>query len=430
MDKDTLKTKEWLDKRFAEGVKDGEYFAHQPIYGYKKGRTEGRDLIRYMRNLSILVKLSHYNFDSFIDIGGAEGYMPNLVKTAFKADSYTCDLSFEANVRARELFGIDSVGMDLSNLPFKDKAFDAVLCSEVLEHVTNPIQAICELKRITKKVLVITTEAVCYDKLERSLRMMLVDLNEHHCDRNWFLPDDFVFTLGNDIIYENTIYDPRAADKKASPDEARKILSSYAERGTFDRDGIGITVLSSGIQKTERPRISVQDLADIILNTTVSTDYKNNAASRLPLSTKLIESLQCPKCAGNVSMANDTLTCSACGSKYAVRNNVPLMYTDDKDADYLSRKWAMRLSGEFASTYKALLNLIKLFEHSTSSPNIFTKIAARRIMKIEKFAHNCAKVIRQRSFLGLLSYFLMTSKKKVSREIDRIIGRFKKIKSD
>ena len=82
MDKYTQKTKEWLDKRFAEGVKEGAYFAHQPIYGYKRGRTEGRDLIRYLRNLSILTKLSYLKFDSFMDIGGAEGYMPNLVKTA------------------------------------------------------------------------------------------------------------------------------------------------------------------------------------------------------------------------------------------------------------------------------------------------------------------------------------------------------------
>ena len=89
MDKYTQKTKEWLDKRFAEGVREGDYLAHQPIYGYKRGRTEGRDLIRYLRNLSILTKLSHLKFDSFMDIGGAEGYMPNLVKSAFKVDSYT-----------------------------------------------------------------------------------------------------------------------------------------------------------------------------------------------------------------------------------------------------------------------------------------------------------------------------------------------------
>ncbi|MBU4242347.1 MAG: class I SAM-dependent methyltransferase [Nanoarchaeota archaeon] len=45
---------------------------------------------------------------------------------------------------------------DVLNLSFKDKSFDIVLCQEVLEHVSNPVQAISELKRVATKQLIIT----------------------------------------------------------------------------------------------------------------------------------------------------------------------------------------------------------------------------------------------------------------------------------
>ena len=45
---------------------------------------------------------------------------------------------------------------DIHKLPYKDNSFDYVICSEVLEHVENPIKAMQELKRVTKKRLIIT----------------------------------------------------------------------------------------------------------------------------------------------------------------------------------------------------------------------------------------------------------------------------------
>lgn len=48
---------------------------------------------------------------------------------------------------------------DILNLPIDSESFDYVLCTEVLEHVYNPIEAIKELSRICKKggKLIITT---------------------------------------------------------------------------------------------------------------------------------------------------------------------------------------------------------------------------------------------------------------------------------
>lgn len=52
----------------------------------------------------------------------------------------------------------DYIG-DITNLPIENESFDYVLCTEVLEHIFNPIKAINELVRICKKggTIIITT---------------------------------------------------------------------------------------------------------------------------------------------------------------------------------------------------------------------------------------------------------------------------------
>lgn len=40
---------------------------------------------------------------------------------------------------------------DITNIPVESKSFDAVMCTEVFEHLPNPILAIKEFSRITKK---------------------------------------------------------------------------------------------------------------------------------------------------------------------------------------------------------------------------------------------------------------------------------------
>lgn len=430
MDKDTLKTKKWLDKRFAEGVEKGEYFAHQPIYGYKKGRTEGRDLIRYLRNLSILYKISHFSFSNFIDIGGAEGYMTNLVKTIFNVDAYTCDLSFEANLRAKELFGIKSATIDISNLPFKNEAFDIVLCSEVLEHVANPIQAIYELKRIAKKALIITTEAICYDELERRLKMSLVDLSEPHSDRNWFLVDDFIYILGNEVGYENTICNIKSADKKeASFEEVKRILMDYEENHIFTREGIGITVLLSKIQKNDKPLVSKKDLVSIMLELKVDTDYRKDRQEKLTgLDSELIKFLQCPKCSGALNMNSHTVQCVSCNRKYDIRDGVPLIYTKEEDSDDLSKKWNDIYMKEFYHQRKELVKLIRVFKHTKKKANFLTRMIVSRILKLQKFIYNFKEATKSKNVKHVFLYLLNSAKRRISREISRIMHRIKKPK--
>lgn len=89
---------------------------------------------------------------------------------------------------------------DLENLPFEDDCFDAVFCSQVLEHVRSPWQAAAEMARVLKPGghLVITVPFVGYLH------------NEPH-DYHRFTPH------GAQLLLERGGLEPVAVIKSAGP---------------------------------------------------------------------------------------------------------------------------------------------------------------------------------------------------------------------
>lgn len=156
MDVYTQETKIWLDNRFKRCDEHGIYYAHQPIYGFRKGHSAPDLMGRYIRSYQILRALSHLRFDSLVDVGGAEGYTAYLASQLFGVKVRNSDLSEEACRRAEEIFHIESIPADVHDLPFKNNEFHVALCSETLEHVRDVHKAIEELLRVARKAVVIT----------------------------------------------------------------------------------------------------------------------------------------------------------------------------------------------------------------------------------------------------------------------------------
>jgi ubiquinone/menaquinone biosynthesis C-methylase UbiE len=169
MDSYTKKTKLWLDKRFRSYDEDGIYVAHQPIYGFLKGHCEPDVILRYIITFQIMKAFSHLKFNSVLDLGGAEGYKAYIIRNLFNANVINSDLSEEACKRGKEIYDVDSVPADIHNLPFKNKEFDIVLCSETLEHVSNINKAIDELNRVAKKAIIITVPHEPIEDVEKNI---------------------------------------------------------------------------------------------------------------------------------------------------------------------------------------------------------------------------------------------------------------------
>ena len=156
LDTYTEELKRWLNKRFSTCDENGVYIAHQPIYGFRKGPCEPGHISRYIITYRLLEALGHLEFESLLDVGGAEGYKAFLVHKFFNIPVMSTDLSEESCKRANEIFGIESNSSDIHHMPFEDGQFDVVMCSETLEHVTDWKQATSELLRVAKKAVFIT----------------------------------------------------------------------------------------------------------------------------------------------------------------------------------------------------------------------------------------------------------------------------------
>jgi uncharacterized protein YbaR (Trm112 family) len=193
----------WLDQRYLR-AEDGTYFAHEPIYGLEgKEYSEPNPVLRYARIFQVLRFLNRMMpFQSLLDVGGAEGFVSNLARKIFGVRVVNFDLSKEANHRACEIFGLDGVSGVSHELPFKTRAFDVVLCIEVIEHLQAPLQSILELNRVSSKQLIVSSASFCLSQKDRKKRLaaqkkrLAAQRVSFHFDRNYFLKKDFKVLLG------------------------------------------------------------------------------------------------------------------------------------------------------------------------------------------------------------------------------------------
>lgn len=201
MDNYTSDTKEKLEKIFSRNT-EGVYHAHQPIYGYRTSKGSTSCIARYMVTKSILNAINKYNFKTFIDIGGAEGYTANLVRKLFNAQVKSTDLSENACKMANTIFGIDAIHADIHNLPFENNEFDVILCSETIEHVTDYKKAITELLRITKNVLIITVPHESEEMVAQTIKDKVPHGHINYFDIHSL---DYLKDFGYTLKYEKTL---------------------------------------------------------------------------------------------------------------------------------------------------------------------------------------------------------------------------------
>jgi SAM-dependent methyltransferase len=81
--------------------------------------------------------LTTYRTDSYtLDIGAGDGYYRDLFPNSVTVDA---DADRKPDIVA-----------DAHHLPFADETFDVVICTEVLEHLHTPEQAMSEFRRVLK----------------------------------------------------------------------------------------------------------------------------------------------------------------------------------------------------------------------------------------------------------------------------------------
>lgn len=93
-----------------------------------------------------------------LDAGCGEGFITDLIYQNVKNVQITgLEYTEEALEIARKMNeNIQFVQGDVYQMPFEDTAFDIVLCTEVLEHLEKPTEALKELARVSRHTVFLT----------------------------------------------------------------------------------------------------------------------------------------------------------------------------------------------------------------------------------------------------------------------------------
>ncbi|MBN1844852.1 MAG: class I SAM-dependent methyltransferase [Sedimentisphaerales bacterium] len=82
---------------------------------------------------------------TLLDIGCSELFFYQRLKDRYEITLADCDPQHERIQR-----------QDVQHLEYADRSFDIVLCQQVLEHVADPVRALGELQRVTRRQLIIS----------------------------------------------------------------------------------------------------------------------------------------------------------------------------------------------------------------------------------------------------------------------------------
>lgn len=132
--------------------------------------------------------LQRFLIDRFLDalVAETEALHPGKILDAGCGEGFTLEKLRQRAV-GQVLVGVDiqqrAIGLgheihshldmqqgSVYELPFKDDTFDAVICSEVLEHLEDPKKALGELARVTKRYVIITVPNEPFFRLANFLR--------------------------------------------------------------------------------------------------------------------------------------------------------------------------------------------------------------------------------------------------------------------
>ncbi|MBN4049723.1 class I SAM-dependent methyltransferase, partial [Bacteroidales bacterium AH-315-N07] len=125
---------------------------------YKHLDSMARDRVTDLSEISIKYILNNLDQEAktVLDVGCGNGYLiKRIAEKGYECSG--CDLKDDFNHTEFNFYK-----GAIESLPFEDNQFDIVTCCHLIEHLRDLNKAISELKRITKKQLIIVTPCQKY----------------------------------------------------------------------------------------------------------------------------------------------------------------------------------------------------------------------------------------------------------------------------
>lgn len=358
-------TQRWLAERFRTSVADEEARAQRVFddAGQPCGVTPYA-FRRLLRKLKIFRCLEQLEFDTLLDVASGWEHLPYLAHQRYGAEGFYSDMMHDLNL---PLDGIHygkldhAVTLELPVLPFRDGAFDVVVCSEVLEHLVRPVEAIAELMRVARRYLILTSlEALSVTRWQRWLAHHRVDVRIPHVERNFFVMDELRALFGEQLHTENLLHDATLPVRLFEPVPAQRAahaalndtaaleaaLCRAVSAGGHGPGAFGILALKAMpgaplrapdpsadpplarwlIEQTAAEERFVP-VALAVWNVFLTEPWKRpkDPAPDRPVAADLLTRLRCPRCRGALANAGAGARCTACGTVFGGDYGVPIL---------------------------------------------------------------------------------------------------------
>lgn len=209
-------------------------------------------------------------------------------------------------------------------LPFKDKSFDFVIASHVLEHSAEPERFLKELQRVARAGYIETPDAFMerinpyWDhRSEVTVRGGVLEIRKKP---SWIVDPELV------NLYEDRAKPLIAGDVIPSDPFVFHTRFFWKDRIPFrvvNPEVDSTWVLSELTHKTQVHSSLRAKIARFVL-ASARRLLSQNSRNR---SIDLVDLLECPSCrSSSLSRSSGEVACAGCGKKYEVVNNVPRMF--------------------------------------------------------------------------------------------------------
>jgi uncharacterized protein YbaR (Trm112 family)/SAM-dependent methyltransferase len=214
----------------------------------------------------------------------------------------------------------------VEKLPFKDKSFDFVIASHVLEHSSQPEQFLAELQRVAKSGYIEVPDAF----MER-INPYTDHRLEITCRENKLI----IKKKSEHIVEHDTVelYEDRVKPfltQELIPKRPFAFHVRYYWKGKIDFTVINPDIdaswsVAETLGKSEVPDISIKArLKDFALNTARLVLSQNNRNKKIDL----FDLLLCPSCNSNLLLkTSGGIKCNDCNTTYKLQQGVPTMFS-------------------------------------------------------------------------------------------------------
>jgi ubiquinone/menaquinone biosynthesis C-methylase UbiE len=252
-----------------------------------------------------------------LEIGCGTGRYHKLLKENEFINVISSDITMEHIIRAKEnntngIFNIASA----EKLPYKSNSIDVVVSNAAIEHFDKPEVGVREISRVLKPggKAVITSD--CYSwrilqiiRLYRS-RMPIDKAMTFFKFRKMFSDNDL--TLEKYEGWGVTHYFRRL----------EKIIPFLKRFRILSEDDLSWANTSSSNDLINIIRTYILDENLFVVRKAGEQIKKNDHTSQFDLN----DFIACPKCLGNIVLQSDkSYSCQACGKKYPIENDIPVL---------------------------------------------------------------------------------------------------------